>query len=83
MKKLVSKYTKGAHLSLGEVDHWEPFPKFPVRKWNKEEGEGTYRSEITHQEPAGEGSRERILEYERKRADELRKELDPDKHQKP
>ncbi len=30
-------------------------PKFPVRKWNKEEGEGTYRSEITHQEPAGEG----------------------------
>lgn len=24
-------------------------PKFPVRKWNKEEGEGTYRSEITHQ----------------------------------
>ena len=54
-----------------------------VRKWNKEEGEGTYRSEITHQEPAGEGARERILEYERKRADELRKELDPDKHQKP
>ena len=60
-------------------------PKFPVRKWNKKEGEGTYRSEITHQEPAGEGSRERILEYEKSRAKELRErgELDPNKHQKP
>ena len=50
-------------------------PKFPVRKWNKEEGEGTYRSEITHQEPAGEGARERILEYEKNRAVDLREEL--------
>lgn len=46
-----------------------------VRKWNKEEGEGTYRSEITHQEPAGEGARERILEYEKNRAVDLREEL--------
>ena len=56
-----------------------------VRKWNKNEGEGTYRSEITHQEPAGEGSRDRILKYEKNRANELREkgELDPRKHQKP
>lgn len=56
-----------------------------VRKWNKEAGEGTYRSEITHQEPAGEGSRDRILEYEKKRTDELKKrrELDPNRHQRP
>jgi len=56
-----------------------------VRKWNENEGEGTYRSEITHIEPAGSGSRERILKYEKDRAKFLHEqgELDPEKHQKP
>jgi len=33
MTKLVSKYTKGAHLSLAKVDHWEPFPNFNRPYW--------------------------------------------------
>ena len=46
-----------------------------VKKWNKESGDGTYKSEITHHEPAGEGSRTRILDYEKERANVLREEL--------
>ena len=59
--------------------------EYQVRKWNKEAGKDIYTSKITHTEPSGEGSRERILEYEKKRADELRKrgELDPMKHIRP
>ncbi len=37
-----------------------------VKKWNKQEGDGTYKSEITHYEPEGEGARSRILDYEKK-----------------
>ena len=51
-----------------------------VRKWNKEAGKDIYKSEITHKEPAGKGARERILEYEKDRANKLRDELDPEKH---
>ena len=56
-----------------------------VRKWNKQEGGDIYKSEITHKEPAGEGAREKILEYERERAKKLKDagELDPRKHIKP
>ena len=54
-----------------------------VRKWNKEEGRYIYESEITHQEPAGAGARDKILKYEKDRATKLREELDHDKHQKP
>ena len=54
-----------------------------VKKWNKQEGEGTYKSEITHQEPEGEGARGRILDYEKDRANKYRDQLDPNKHQKP
>lgn len=55
-----------------------------VKKWNKEAGEDVYKSEITHQEPAGEGARERILRYEKQRADEIREELlTEDKHKRP
>ena len=47
-----------------------------VRKWNKEAGYEKYESEITHTEPAGEGARDRILEYEKARAKVLKDELD-------
>ena len=47
-----------------------------VRKLNKKEGYEKYKSEIVHWEPAGEGARDRILEYEKERANALRKELD-------
>lgn len=54
-----------------------------VKKWNKQEGEGTYKSEITHYEPEGEGARSRILDYEKERADKYRDQLDPQKHKRP
>ena len=56
-----------------------------VRKWNKEEGRYIYESEITHQEPAGAGARDKILKYEKDRANNLRerKELDKYKHIRP
>ncbi|MCR5270735.1 MAG: hypothetical protein K6D91_06925 [Prevotella sp.] len=54
-----------------------------VKKWNKESGDGTYKSEITHHEPAGEGSRTRILDYEKERANKYRDQLDPEKHKRP
>ncbi len=41
---------------------------------------------ITHEIPKGSGAREKILKYEKKRADELRRQghlHDIDKHQKP
>ena len=44
-----------------------------------------YRSIITHEEPAGEGARRKILDYEKERAKTLRQngQLDPNKHQRP
>jgi RHS repeat-associated protein len=54
-----------------------------VRKWNKEAGEDIYESKITHKEAARKGARDKILNYERKRANELREELDPDRHKRP
>lgn len=58
-----------------------------VPKWNKEEKPGKYISIITHKIPEGEGARDRILKYERQRADYLRelKQLDnySDKHKRP
>lgn len=54
-----------------------------VRKLNKKNGYEKYKSEIVHWEPAGEGARNRILEYEKKRADALRKELDINIHHRP
>ena len=56
-----------------------------VRKWNKDEGGYIYESEITHQEPAGAGARDKILKYEKDRANNLRerKELDKYKHIRP
>ena len=54
-----------------------------VRKWNKEAEKDIYKSEVTHKEPEGTGSRERILEYEKERANKLRDELDPEKHKRP
>ena len=54
-----------------------------VRKWNKEAGYEIYESKITYKEPAGEGARDRILEYEKTRAMELKDELEKDKHKRP
>ena len=56
-----------------------------VRKWNKIEGNGKYKSIITHIEPAGDGARDRILQYEKQRAFYLKKQkqLDPIKHIRP
>ena len=57
-----------------------------VRKWNKEEGGDFYESQITHTEPAGEGARDRILKYEKDRADYLRQQgllKKSPKHQRP
>ena len=55
-----------------------------VKRWNQQEGEGTYKSEITHQEPEGKGARVKILEYEKERANALRQELQTEnKHKRP
>ena len=56
-----------------------------VRVWNKEAGEDRFKSEITYSVPEGEGARDRILEYEKKRAKELndKGELDKTKHKRP
>lgn len=51
----------------------------------KEAGEDRFESEITYSVPEGEGARDRILEYEKKRAKELndKGELDKTKHKRP
>ncbi|MBO5187023.1 MAG: hypothetical protein J6B91_08240, partial [Prevotella sp.] len=57
-----------------------------VRKWNRQEGEDRYESIITHKEPEGKNAREKIYNYERERADKLRKQgflKDNNKHQIP
>ena len=56
-----------------------------VRKWNREVGYEKYHSTITHKEPAGEGARQKILDYEEKRALMLRQkgQLDPQRHKRP
>ena len=56
-----------------------------VRKWNAEEGRSKYRSVITHTEPEGVGARDRILDYEKHRANYLRQhnQLDKEKHIRP
>jgi len=54
-----------------------------VYKWNKDVGKDLYESRITHEEPAGEGARAKILEYEKNRANKYRDELDPEKHKRP
>ena len=45
-----------------------------VRKWNRLAGEDRYESVITHKEPAGKNAREKIYNYERERADKLKKQ---------
>lgn len=55
-----------------------------VRKWNKSEGGDIYESQITHREPAGEGARDKILQYEKDRAKRFEEELKRSgKHQIP
>lgn len=43
-----------------------------VRKWNREEGEGKYQSEIIFTVEEGERAREKILQFEKDKAEELR-----------
>ena len=56
-----------------------------VRKWNAEAGRSKYKSVITHTEPEGVGARDRILDYEKRRADHLRQhnQLDKNRHIRP
>jgi len=42
-----------------------------IRKWNEEEGGNIYENEIIHNVPAGEGARDKILEYEKQKANDL------------
>ena len=53
-----------------------------VRKWNAEAERSKYESVITHTEPEGVGARDRILDYEKRRADYLRQhnQLDKNRH---
>ncbi|MBE6226687.1 MAG: hypothetical protein E7121_06320 [Bacteroidales bacterium] len=54
-----------------------------VRKWNREENTTKYESNITHIEPDGEGAREKIYNYEKQRAKQLKNQLDKHKHIRP
>ena len=55
-----------------------------ANKWNKQEGTpGRYKSKITNRESAGSGARQKALDYEKTRADQVRDQLDPFKHQRP
>lgn len=56
-----------------------------VRKWNKAENTNRYESVITQEIQAGPGARLKALEYEKKRANQLRlnQELDKNKHIRP
>lgn len=54
-----------------------------MRDLNKKSGSERYNSEIVHYEPAGEGARDRILKYEKKRAEILNEELYPNIHKRP
>ena len=57
-----------------------------VRKWNKEAGYEKYESIITHTEPEGVKAREHIYDYEKNRADELKKRgflVNPKFHKRP
>ena len=51
-----------------------------VRKWNREENTTKYESNITNIEPDGEGAREKIYNYEKQRAKQLKNQLDKHKH---
>jgi hypothetical protein len=55
-----------------------------ANKWNKQEGTpGRYKSETTNRVPAGKGARQEALDYEKKRADQVRNQLDDNKHKRP
>ncbi|MDE5986804.1 MAG: hypothetical protein K2H16_05925 [Prevotella sp.] len=54
-----------------------------VRKWNREAGYDKYDSKIAKEFEAGEGARQKALDYETERADKLKNELDEYKHQRP
>ena len=55
-----------------------------ANKWNKQEGTpGKYKSETTNRVPAGPGARQKALKYEENRANQVRDQLDPRKHQRP
>jgi hypothetical protein len=55
-----------------------------ANKWNKQESTpDRYKSVVTNNIPAGKGARAKALEYEKNRANEVRNQLDPQKHKLP
>jgi len=57
-----------------------------VRKWNRQAGEDRYESYITHEIPAGKNARDKIYDYERERANTLKRQgqlTDEYKHKRP
>lgn len=54
-----------------------------MRDLNKKAGSERYKSEIVHHKPAGEGARDRILKYEKRRAEILKEELYSNIHKRP
>ena len=55
-----------------------------ANKWNKQEGSpGKYKSVTTNRVPGGQGARQKGLDYEKNRANQVRDQLDPEKHKRP
>jgi RHS repeat-associated protein len=55
-----------------------------ANKWNKQEGTpGKYQSKTTNRVTPGAGARQKALDYEKARANQVRDQLDPRKHKKP
>ncbi|WP_281322078.1 hypothetical protein [Flavobacterium aestivum] len=55
-----------------------------ANKWNKSEGTpGRYKSNTTNRIPAGDGARQKALDYEKNRSNQVRSQLDPTKHSRP
>jgi len=54
-----------------------------ANKWNKQENTSKYKPETTNRISAGKGAREKALQYEKKHANEVRNQLDPNKHNRP
>ena len=55
-----------------------------ANKWNNDEDTpGRYKSVITNRVPEGEGARQKALNYEKDRANQVRDQLDRDKHKRP
>lgn len=54
-----------------------------TNKWNKEEGEGKYESQIVDEIPAGPNARKEALSREEKLSEKYIRDLDRNKHKRP